>query len=267
MVMVIPVKQRYTHGSLQLKRGCLLPKEPPKLKLRDYLVRPMLPKVPKVFGHLTAAAPPGGWSMLGNNNKGDCVMAGAAHETMLWAWATNRSIPKFDTAGVVGQYLNLTGGADTGLDPVSAAQWRQNVGITDADGKVHKIDAYVQIENVDELKLAGYLFGCAGQCWSLPDTAEDQFSAGQVWNDLSGPPDPDEGHYTPFGGVNSVGNLEFLTWGQIQGASEAYTAKYMVTNGCIAYLSQEYLLATGLSPEAINWGDLEADLQEVTAAA
>ena len=254
------------HGSIYLKRGCkIVAHDRVRLRFGDYVDRSKLPTVPKKFGHLIAAAPPGGWGILGNDQYGCCVMAGAAHEHMLWAWATKRPIPPFTTAGVVEQYLERTGGSDDGLDPVAIAGWRQRTGIKDAQGVSHKIDAYARISSLDDLDLAVYLFGIAAFCWRLPDNAEDQFGAEHIWDDTSKPPDDNNGHYTPIGGKNSVGNYQFLTWGRIQAATPAYTAKYMDAGGCLAYLSQEYLLATGASPEAIRWGDLAIDLHMLTA--
>jgi hypothetical protein len=53
-----------------------------KFKFANFLVKPKLPTPPKVFGHegLIGA----NWEVRGNDHYGDCVWAGAAHETMLW---------------------------------------------------------------------------------------------------------------------------------------------------------------------------------------
>ena len=198
-----------------------------------------------------------------------CIGTSKAHEHQTWAWATGKPIPRFTPASVLADYsLNLVaqGGqpfdpndpsTDTGLDPVQTAKWRQTVGMTDADGGNHKIGSFVQIDNLDDMELAGYLFGCAGMCWELPDTAEKQFDAGHVWDDLSG--DSADGHYTEICGRNSKGNSMFVTWGQLQAATNAYVNKYMT--GALCYLSEEYLLETGKSPEGIDWNALAADQQ------
>jgi hypothetical protein len=240
-----------------------------KLQFADYLVRGNLPVVPKVFGHVSQAQPPvlGGWGMLGNSTAGCCVMSGACHETQTWFWATGRPVPDFTSASCLADYsrcLVAQGGppydpnnpaTDTGLDPVAAALWRQTIGITDTNGAAHKIGPYAALDNPEEMALAGYLGGVAGTCWNLPDSAEDQFIRGEVWDDLSGT--LSSGHYTEFAGRNSAGNLMFVTWGKLQAATDEYVAKYM--SGAVAYLSKDYLLATGKSPEGINWDELAAD--------
>lgn len=236
-----------------------------KLNLSSYLVRAKLPVLPKgKFGHANRDQPPGGWGMLGNDNIGNCVVVGAMHEHMLMAWATGRPIPKFTEMVARDQYFQLTGGKDTGLDPVTTAWYRQQNGFLDANMVAHKIDAFVQIQNPDELKLATYMFGVAGMCWQLPDSAEDSFMHQQPWGDTASA--PGLGHYTPCVGQNSKGLLQFVTWGRLQGATLDFTVKYWNPGGCIAYLSREYLLATGRSPEGIDWDGLQEDLQSVQYA-
>lgn len=234
------------------------------IRFADVLVRPRLPSVPKQFGHLKAAAPPGGWGMLGNDNYGDCVMAGAAHESMLWAWATGRPIPRFDSNVVVTQYLQQTGGSDDGLDPVATARWRMADGVRDLDGNFHKLGAFVLIEDLEQLELCAYIGGAAAMCWALPNSAEQQFGREQVWDDMSHDPDPNAGHYTVFGGVNSKGHREILTWGRIQGCSREYCEKYMNSGGCLGYLSREYMLEAGTTPEAVAWDDLNQMMREAS---
>ena len=259
---------------MQLKRG-MKPFRPDAvpLKFSNYLNRAKLPIVPPVWGHVRQAQPPisGGWGMLGNDEAGDCAMAGPAHEHQTWCWATGKTIPNFTTASVLADYsLNLVaqGGrpfdpndssTDTGLDPVATAKWRQTVGLTDADGGNHKIGPFVQIDSLDQVQLSGYLFGCVGICWALPDTAEAQFDAGHVWDDLSGA--PGDGHYTELCGRNSKGNSMIVTWGALQAVTNAYINKYMT--GALCYLSEDYLLATGKSPEGINWAALADDQYQI----
>ena len=252
-----------------MKRGMLpFRRDAVPLSFGDFLVRPALPAVPPVYGHVVSAQPPvsGGWGNIGNLWAGNCVIAGGMHETQNWFWATKRVIPRFNDATGLADYsraLIAAGGVaydpddpatDVGLDPVEAAKWRQTVGLTDADGVVHKLGSFTAIDGPDELDLAGYLGGSAGVCWALPSTAEEQFRAGEVWDDTSQP--PGAGHYTMLGGRNSAGNRMVVTWGRLQAFTEAYREKYMV--GGMSYASREYLLATGKSPEGIDWAGLAA---------
>lgn len=258
-----------------MKRGMLrFRRDAIGLRFGDVLIRANLPVVPKVYGHVVSDQPPvkGGWGTLANLTVGCCVTSGGNHETQDWFWATGRAIPQFTDASTLADYsrcLVAQGSrpydqndpsTDIGLDPVATAQWRQTVGITDASGVVHKLGPFTAIDDADELDLAGYLGGAAAVLWALPSTAEDQFANREMWDDTSQPPGP--GHYTMLGGRNSAGNRMVVSWGRLQAFSDAYLSKYMV--GGLSFASQEYLLATGKTPESINWAALAAYQQTIT---
>jgi hypothetical protein len=245
-----------------LARG-MLPWRPEavKLRLRSYLMMPAFPALPVTFGHVHQAAPVGGWGMLGNDKYGCCVMSGAAHETMTWAWASGHPIPRFDGKGVVKQYLELTGGADGGLDPISTAKWRVRDGLVDAMGDIHQVKAFGSVGNLVDVELSVYMFGSCGIGLALPGNAEQQFIDGRPWDDVAG--EPRDGHYVPCVGKNTAGNLVVVTWGKLQAMTPAYFNKYAV--GAICYFSLEYLLATGKSPELFDEAQLDADLAAMQA--
>jgi hypothetical protein len=178
---------------------------------------------------------------------------------MVWDWATASHIPLFTSSEVVSQYMDLTGGADNGLDPVAVAQWWQNTGLTDAKGNVHKIRSFTALNSLPECVEAAYLFGFAGLAMWMPDnTPEQEFQAGQPWSDTSGDPDQNDGHYVPLVGRNSAGDFLVVTWGRLQAVTEEWLNKYLA--GGVAYTSQDYMLATGLSPEGFNFDQLDDDL-------
>ena len=256
-------------------RGMLRP-QPENIHLRfsDYLVHTELPALPKGgYGHL-ANEPQGFWGWYGNNMCGDCVAAGAMHETMVFAKATHRPIPTFNrtwednysemlVAGGGQPYDPHDRSTDTGLDPQVAAGYRRTQGIVDDNGDVHKIDAYALIEDIDQLKLCIYLFGVAGWGGALPATAEQQFGRGYIWDDLRSQPNPHNGHYTPICAFNSAGHFVHSTWDSLQASLPDYVERYWSIG--VAYLSQEYMLASGKSPEQYDWASLEDDLQSIIA--
>jgi len=236
-----------------------------KFKFRDYLEETQLPVLPRQFGHVGNRPPvPGGWGMMGNDQHGDCVMAGAAHETMLYALATRRPVPRFSTATVVRQYLTLTGGGDDGLDAVVAANWRRKTGIADDTGTIHKIEAYALITEPSDLFMATYLFGAAGIGVCLPDNADWYFGRGHAWSDTRQEPNKAHGHYMAVFGRNSAGNIVLGTWGNLQAATVPWIERYMMVG--VAYFSLEYLMANNLSPELINRDALIADLSALPSA-
>lgn len=225
-----------------------------KLKWADYAKA--LPKVPAHFGHARVAQPPHGWGMLGNDQCGDCTIAGIAHGQMLVDWATNRSIPVFDAKCCMDQYYQLTGGPDSGLDPVQVAKYWQQHGLLDVNNDPHHCRSYTALENPQEAIEAAYCFGFSGLGLMIPDSAEAQFSAGQVWDDLNG--QPAGGHYVPLVGRNSEGHLVVVTWGRLQAMTEAYLERYFM--GGVAYTSADYMTSQGLSPEGYDFVQLDDDM-------
>ena len=265
-----------TPGSRRAGKRGKLPARPGSMPLKfgNYLNKAKLPNLPERFGHVTNVPPSrNGWGMLGNDLASDCVIAGRCHEIMVAASATHRPIPDFSSGSALADYSKclVAGGGrpynprdqstDAGLDMQQAAKWWRDVGITDADGKVHKIDAFVSIDNVDDALMATYLCGSCGLGLAMPASAELQFEAGQMWDDLTGK--PIGGHYVPSVGWMG-GHIVVVTWGELQGATKAYVATRMEDGVCC--LSREYMLASGLSPELIDWNALMADINSLASA-
>lgn len=246
-----------------------------RFRFRDYLIKSKLPALPKSFGHVTNKPPnvPGGWNMYNNDQFGCCVCAGGEHEHMLFNMATQRDVPVF-TRSTLTNYSRMlvdqngvpldpnNPSTDTGLDVALAARYRQDVGLVDDHGNVHKIKAYALLHNVEELLIATYCFGAAGWGFNIPDTAEQQFEQGEIWDDLRTP--PSGGHYVPCMGRNSQGIIVVNTWDNLQGVTADYVSQRWSVG--VAYYSPEYIMANGLSPELIDTAALEEDLQAVGSA-
>jgi hypothetical protein len=235
-----------------------------KLKLSAVLKADKLPTPPTSFGHESNGAD---WGMLGNDTVGDCVFAGSAHETMLWATEGRLNPVPFTTANVLSDYSAVTGynpndpNSDQGSDVQQVAAYRKNTGIIDATGVRHKIDAYAAVEGLSQLDLAVWLFGAVGVGVNLPSSAEDQFTNGQVWDVV--PNDTIQGgHYIPAVGKNSAGNYVFITWGKLQAATPQWVSTYM--DEAVAYLSLDILNASSkMSPEGFDLSALTQYLGEV----
>jgi hypothetical protein len=233
-------------------------------KLARYLVKPELPTPPKVFGHHDLID--GKWGMLGNADYGDCVWAGAAHETMLWNGEASRTVTFSDDA-VLRDYAAVTGfrrndpDTDQGTDVQMAASYRRKTGVLDAKGRRHKVAAYLALRpgDVDQLMLAMYLFSAVGIGIRFPESAMDQFNAGKPWDVVAGP-QPREGHYIPGFGRDIKGNIVVVTWGRIQRMTPRFYKKYC--DEAIAYVSEEMLVPPNdLSLEGLNIAQLKADLK------
>jgi hypothetical protein len=235
------------------------------LMFSRYVEPTVLPTPPAQFGH-EALFGPKAWGMLGNDEWGDCAWAGPAHETMILT--TEGGHPAtFTTASVVGDYSAGTGfdpnagppgsnPTDKGSDVREVLGYRRSTGIADADGKRHKIGAYVKLEqgNLNQLYQALYLFQVVGIGVEFPATAMDQFHAGKPWDVVDGAK-IEGGHYIPVVARRDL--IEVVTWGALQGMTEAFYTKYC--DEAWAYVS-EVDLQNGRDPEGFDLAQLRADL-------
>lgn len=231
-----------------------------KFRLSKYLDKTVLPKPPKEFGHETLVS---NYGTLGNDQWGDCVLAGGDHETMLWNAVAKHPV-KFTDKNALADYSAITGfnpndpNSDQGTDMQVAASYRRKTGLIDASGKRHKVAAYLAITagDVTELKTAMYLFGAVGVGIEFPASAMDQFNAGKPWSVVSRSP-IEGGHYIP-GCAYRGGQIVVVTWGKLQRMTEGFYKKYC--DESVAYVSEE-MLTSGKSPEGFDLAALLADLK------
>lgn len=220
-----------------------------------------LPLAPRSFGHEKIIG--SDWGMMGNDVAGDCVFAGACHETMIWLHEGGRGLASFTDRTALADYSAVTGfdpndpSTDQGTNVRDALKYRRSVGIVDELGKRHKIAAFMSLEpgNIDHLVQATYLFGAVGIGINFPNSAMDQFNRGRIWSVVPGTR-VEGGHYVPL--VARRTTLECVTWGKIQHMTLAFIKKYCDEAWCI--LSEEMLDGKGLSPEHLDLAMLRADL-------
>lgn len=243
-----------------------------QLNLSDYFDHTaVLPKVPAEFGREQLV---NAWEMLANNSVGDCVWAGAAHETMLWGREAGRDV-KFTDDCVLSDYSAVTGYdasqtdpytgenvTDQGTDMQVAASYRRRIGIVDALGNRHKVAAYVSLTpgDPDQLAAAAYVFGAVGIGLRVPEYAEAEFAAGRPWDVRHGNPGIVGGHYVPVISRRG-GNFDVITWGAVQQMTPAFYRRYC--DEAIVYFSREFLTA-GISPDGFNLDQLTRDLKVFT---
>lgn len=233
------------------------------LKLTRYLTQ--LPPIPTgVIGH-TSLMGSTSWGMFANDRYGDCVWAGAAHETMLWNLEGHRVVP-FNDDAVLADYADATGfdpsdpRSDQGTDMRQAMLYRQKTGVIDSTGLRHQIGAFVAIQSIDELKRTIYLFGAACVGIRFPASAMEQFDSDMPW-DISVSEDIQGGHYIPVVGYDSDSDLfQCVTWGRLQPVTPAFFARYM--DEAYAAISKERL-SNGQSLEGFDFGQLQYDLAHI----
>ena len=235
-----------------------------KLALADYLDTTTLPKPPTNIGHENLVA---SWGMLGNDQYGDCVWAGAGHETFLWNREGNHTLPQITTSTVLSDYTAVTGfnpndpSTDNGTDMQVAASYRRKTGLLDAMGNRHKVGAYLALRTGDwnQHLQALYIFGAVGIGIKFPASAMDQFNKGLYWSLVKKSP-IEGGHYVPLVAKRGT-HLVCVTWGQLQNMTRAFFDYY--NDESIVYLSPEMLNGQGVTPEGFNLAQLQADLAAI----
>lgn len=244
---------------MQFKYGLKPVTELPKLKLVNYLA-PNLPKPPLTFGHGRLIAP----MMLGNDQVGDCAIAGSIEEIRLLNAERGVTVP-FTTATALRNYSDITGydprnpDTDQGTDMADLYRYRQHVGIIDDAGQRHTLSAYVGLTpgNWDELVQALYLFQVAGIGIQCPDYLQEQFAHGGPWTPLRGRHDIVGGHYIPA--VARSGNsIDILTWGRSIKMTKAFYQRF--SNVAVVHFTDEMLNVNGKTIDGVDRAALLADL-------
>lgn len=262
---------------MEAKKGFFLGKKPARpgavlLMVGNYVDLDAV-KLPDVFSHAHGY----NLGMLGNDRVGDCVIADMIHRIMIFASGTKRPIPWFNDATAIALYSRITGynprapldengenPTDQGTDMEEAERWWRHYGIADANSINHGIKAYGSIahHSMDHLLKAAYLFGAVGIGVRLPQSAVDAMDEPPVvWAYHPGSPSVG-GHAVTLTGRTASGNYELITWGQIVEATPKFMARQL--DEALCSFSQEYLMATGKSPELFDEAALDADLKSVT---
>lgn len=222
-----------------------------------------LPKPPSRFGHGTLFHD---WKLLGNDRWGDCVFAGAGHETMLTNRLAGRSV-SFDDRHVLADYGAVTGfnpdnpDTDRGTDVRQALKYRRATGVADAKGGRHRIGAYVSIsaKDFDELMQAVYVFSAVGIGFEFPDSAMDQFNHGEPW-DVVDRATVEGGHYVPVVGRASRNVGTCVTWGRRQTFTRAFYETYNDEAWAIVFPEE---LCRGRTERGMNLAGLNDALKEI----
>lgn len=232
-----------------------------------------LPQAPPPGGGYGMDFGAAGWLMLGNGPDdtvypgfqgcGDCAWAGPAHETMESAKNSGRPVPSFSGKTVVDQYAAYSGydpqsgSGDNGSNVRDVLNWRQNKGLLDDSGTAHKIGTFVSLQpgDLNELWEALWLFEAVGIGIQFPNSAMDQFNAGQIWSVVPGA-QVEGGHYIPLVGHPTPTVWTCITWGKRQTMTAQFLSKYC--DEAWAWIDAErYNQVTGDTMQGFNAAELQ----------
>jgi hypothetical protein len=193
------------------------------------------------------------YGMLGNDKAGDCAYAGHFHMRMNWRAVADAGNPLIvTTEQVLADYA-----AGTGYDPVSGANDNGAV-LTDVLKQYNDKYVTLDVQNVEQIKAAIFIFGAVYLGFGVPQSMVDQLGHGidPTWEFLPNDKPSGEGHCVVVFGYGRAG-VPPCSWGKIyhtpwefwlQNVDEAY-----------AVISPEWIKHSGVSPSGLDLTGLLAD--------
>ena len=194
------------------------------------------------------------YGMLGNDSVGDCTIAGHYHLRMNWHAVANAGTPLVvTTQQALDDYSAITGynPADPSTD--------QGANMPDVLAYYKDKYATLDIQNVDQIKAAMYLFGGAFIGFNVPQSMADQLNNGYDpdWAYSASDKPSGEGHcVTPLGYGRD--GLAVCSWGKIYRTSWDFWLAWV--DEAYALASSEWIKALGVSPSGLDLNGLLADL-------
>ena len=234
----------------------------PRVMLKAY---PGATLTPPSSAGWQSSVPDGGWGMLRNDAIGDCVAAGALHAQQLLEKAARAVDTGFTDSDAVAMYSAIagydpkTGAHDDGATLKAGLDFWRKTGL----GSGHyRIDAFAEFDhaNVPLLKQLIADFGVAYLGLEVPDTAQNQFDAGQPWSVVKGTA-IEGGHCVPAVGYDAT-YLYIVTWGRVHPVEWAFDARYFEESW--VPVSHDWLEATGFTPSGLDAAGANAAYRTLT---
>jgi hypothetical protein len=201
------------------------------------------------------------WGMLGNDQYGDCGVAGLEHGQM--AMASILNLNGFTAPGAqqaVQYYLGYTGGQDSGVVLSDFLRYVQGQS-QGFYGELVEAYAPVTVQDIPTLQFAISAYGFAYTGISVTQGMEDAFGSGQPWDMSAVQGSSLGGHCIPLVGYDSQ-YLYAVTWGEVQAI--AYPAWHQVAEEAWAVISG-YAKAAGSDGRGISYASMEADIARLSS--
>lgn len=243
-----------------MKFGKHAPKRSLKtLSLSNYMKTSTVP-----FPQKWAWERPIDYKMLGNDRLGDCVCAGAAHIEMGWQAVANAGTPFVPTDDqVIADYSAVAGyvpgdeSTDRGTNMLDALHYGLRKGFVGRP--LWQTFATLDVQNVDQVKAAIYLFGGVYIGFSVPQSLAHDTSL-PVWRVIQGDVPSGEGHCVVPVGYGRSG-LALVSWGAIYHMTWDFWLQNVDEAYCV--VSKDWLKASGVSPTGLDLDGLLQDAQAI----
>lgn len=251
-------------------RAGRLPNDPskPRLRLGHYLTAEA-PQVPDTVDYVSEVTD---WPMYGNAEWGDCVWAMFGHIIeAVTAYAGNPVKPT--EQALLKGYSDVTGfdpnAGPPGANPTDRGTviqegleyWRK-VGIELPDGTKHRILGFaeVDVKRMTEVDAGLWKFCHLAVGINFPDTAMDQFNAGEDWDVVAGA--RNEGGHAISYGRRRPGKGTVITWAKPQDFTPAFWDAYVEEAWVVACPE----LVDADFPEGVDTAKLNADFESLTGS-
>jgi hypothetical protein len=216
-------------------------------------------------GHVYDLSTRSHWYIANGILTHNCTCATVGHEIEAWtAYASAEvTLAQDDILALyeaVGGYVPGDPSTDNGCEIQDVLAYWQRTGVGG-----HKIAAYAALGDCTNLALMKECLQTFGTVYlgiNCPQSAETQFSAGEVWTVVPGSPNAG-GHAIPLQRWDNaaLGDLEVVTWGSLQRMTMAFAAEYV--EEAWVPVSADWLTASGDTVTGFNLAQLEADLAAV----
>ena len=234
------------------KMGCLPAQFPGALRDLTFYAAGPLPKPPPSVPVPTVA----NWEMLGNDQYGDCGIAGLEHGFMADAAVTKETVPEASDQQAIDYYLKYTNGQDSG---VVLSQYLAYVRKTSY--YKHSVKAYapVAVHDVPTLQTAVSLYDFVYTGITVTTAMQEASQNGKPWttDQLNSP--VAGGHCVPIVAYDNT-CLSVVTWGTMQEIS--YPMWHAISSEAWAVITGELVARHG-DGRGVSLSALEADLNKL----
>lgn len=202
------------------------------------------------------------WGMLGNSELGDCTCADVLHHRMLQNSVAHAGSPltfsdqdAIDLYKAVGGYVPGDPSTDNGAVMLDVQNYAKNTGLGGM-----KIDGFVTLDvgNTAQIQAALYLFGGVDFGFNVPRYIMN-VPAGGSWSATPGADNTIEGGHAVLACGYGRSGFRVVSWGTTYTANWKFWAEYV--DEAYAWISMDWIKASGVSPTGLDMAGLLADLQ------
>lgn len=235
----------------------------PRLTLTPHLTAPPPPPSADWYSHVRA------WGVLGNQDWGDCVFAGNGHIIEQQTALGEGTEITITDAQALAEYSRVTGfnpaAGPPGSNPTDQGALIQD-GLADLrkNGLAgQKIAAFARVNEADETELKTALaeLGAVSLGVNLPQSAMDQFDAGQPWTVI-----PDDGGILGGHCIIAAGydqqHVYIVSWGRVVPVAWDWLRAYC--EEAWAVVSAMWAGRGGKDPEGVDLRGLGAQFAALT---